>query len=125
MTGFRAQKVELGKIIFDPDEAGTYRLYLATLEEGETDWQYVRTIGGAIYYEITISADSKMTIAETPTFVTESASGSTAIHKVRKSTSTSSSSTRYLDLQGREVNGSTKGLVIRRQGNEVKKVMNR
>ena len=30
---------------------------------------------------------------------------------------------RYFDLQGREVNGSTKGLIIRRQGDEVKKVI--
>ena len=31
--------------------------------------------------------------------------------------------TRYFDLQGREVNAGTKGLVIRKQGNEVKKVV--
>jgi len=31
--------------------------------------------------------------------------------------------TRYFDLQGREVSGSTKGLIIRRQGDEVKKVL--
>ena len=30
---------------------------------------------------------------------------------------------RYFDLQGREVDGSTKGLIIRRQGDEVKKVI--
>lgn len=30
---------------------------------------------------------------------------------------------RYFDLQGREVNGATKGLLIRKQGSEVKKVM--
>ena len=30
---------------------------------------------------------------------------------------------RYFDLQGREVSGSTKGLIIRRQGDEVKKVI--
>lgn len=29
----------------------------------------------------------------------------------------------FFDLQGREVNGSTKDLLIRRQGDEVKKVI--
>jgi hypothetical protein len=30
---------------------------------------------------------------------------------------------RYYDLQGREVNGQTKGLLIRKQGNDVKKII--
>jgi hypothetical protein len=30
---------------------------------------------------------------------------------------------RYFDLQGREVSGDTKGLLIRKQGSEVKKVI--
>ena len=35
----------------------------------------------------------------------------------------SDNTVRYFDLQGREVNGATKGLLIRKQGNNVTKVM--
>ena len=46
---------------------------------------------------------------------------STGINMIRPASS--DQTVRRYDLQGREVNGSTKGLVIRRQGNEVKKVI--
>ena len=36
---------------------------------------------------------------------------------------TDENSVRYFDLQGREVSGDTKGLLIRKQGNSVKKVI--
>lgn len=116
--GYGAMSFPFAEVVFSP---GNYRFYMVTLDEGETDWQYVRTSGGAIYYEVTVDADGKMTIAEDPTYVT--VTNPTAVHSVRQQTS--DTSVRYYNLQGQKVNGSTKGLVIRKQGSEVKKVLNR
>lgn len=121
-SGFRAQSVKLGPITFEPSDAGTYRLYMATQDADETAWQYVRTEGGAFYYEITISGDGKMTVAEAPTYTVGAALSSTAIHEVRQPVTVPSSAVRYYDLNGREVDASAKGLVIRRQGNNVQKI---
>ena len=79
-------------------------------------------MGGPIYYEATVGADGKMTISETPTYISGSEVPS-AIREVSKPTVNSTSAPRYFDLQGREVDGSTKGLIIRRHGDEVKKVI--
>lgn len=99
---------------------GTYHIYMATLDEGETVWQYVRTVGGAIYYDLTVDANGKVTIADKPTFTTGGASP-TAIRSIRQQTN--DNSVRYYNLQGQEVNGSFKGLLIHKQGNEMKKVV--
>ena len=48
--------------------------------------------------------------------------GSTGIHGIF-SESTDNAPVRYFDMQGREVTGQTKGLLIRKQGNSVKKVI--
>ncbi len=117
--GLKPQKKLLGKETFAP---GTYRIYFASKADDEESWQYARTVGGPIYYEATVGADGKMTISETPTYISGSEVPS-AIREVSKPTVNSTSVPRYFDLQGREVNGSTKGLIIRRQGDEVKKVL--
>lgn len=116
--GYNAQTLN-AELTFDP---GSYRIYFATLDKGETNWQYVRTIGGPIYYDMTVTADGVVTIAETPTYTTSNP-GATAIREIRQQSTTTSSEVRYYDLQGREVNGTTKGVIIRRQGNETKKVV--
>jgi hypothetical protein len=117
--GLPDQKNLAGKCTFSP---GSYRLYFASKGDDEESWQYARTQGGAIYYEATVGADGSMTIAETPTYISGSGDPS-AIRKVGKPTVNTTSVPCYFDLQGREVNGSTKGLIIRRQGDEVKKVL--
>lgn len=99
---------------------GTYHIYMATLDEGETAWQYVRTIGGAFYYDLTVDDKGKATFAETPTFVSGEAPP-TAIRSIRQQKN--DNAIRYYNLQGQEVNGSQKGLLIRKQGNEMKKVI--
>ncbi len=119
LWGFIPQKNLLGKETFAP---GTYRIYFASKADDEESWQYARTVGGPIYYEATVGADGKMTISETPTYISGSGDPS-AIRKVGKPTVNTTSVPRYFDLQGREVSGSTKGLIIRRQGDEVKKVL--
>ena len=119
LWGLIPQKNLLGKGTFPP---GTYRIYFASKADDEESWQYARTVGGPIYYEATVGADGKMTISETPTYISGSEVPS-AIREVNKPTVNTTSVPRYFDLQGREVNGSTKGLIIRRQGDEVKKVL--
>ncbi len=114
--GYGAQSFPFAEIDLP---SGNYRLYMATLDEGETDWQYVRTVGGAFYYEVTVDADGKLTIAKEPTFIT--VTEPTAIQSVRQQTS--DTSVHYYNLQGHKLNGSAKGLVIRKQGSEVKKVI--
>lgn len=105
-------------------EPGTYRIYMASLEEGEAEWQFIRTAGGAIYYDLTVDAESKVTVADAPKYVSVPIVP-TAIREIRQTAtnSTASAATRFFDLQGREVSGSTKGLLIRKQGDETKKVM--
>ena len=91
---------------------GTYRLYLASKSENESSWQSFRaheTINRTYILEKTASGIF-LTEGEVPT-------------SIGKFTKSELSTPRYFDLQGREVNGSTKGLIIRRQGDEVKKVI--
>ncbi len=122
--GYEAQTLSLGKGTFDP---GTYRLYMATEDTGEASWQYVQTVGGGMYYELTAAADGTVTLASTPTYTDghpNLPSTPTVIRKVKTGNITPATApVRYYDLQGREVNAGTKGLVIRKQGNEVKKVV--
>lgn len=115
-TGYRAQTVTFDATFVK----GAYHIYMATLDDGETAWQYVRTVGGAFYYDLTVDANGKVMIAETPTFTTGGASP-TAIRSIRQQTN--DNSVRYYNLQGQEVSSSSKGLIIRKQGNEMKKVM--
>ena len=115
--GFSAQTVTLGQLTFEPSDAGQYHIYMATLDNKETEWQPVRTIGGPIYYNFTVAEDGTATFDDTPIY--------TGIEEIKSVSFKNDVNTpaRYFDLQGREVSGDTKGLLIRKQGNEVKKVM--
>ena len=110
-------------------EPGTYHIYVATADVGEANWQYVRTFGGCFYYDMTVEDNGTVTISTTPTFTTATAPEApeipepTGIQNILAKPIVSVEPVRYFDLQGREVNGSTKGLLIRRQGDEVKKVI--
>lgn len=123
-TGFSGEVS--GTFEFDP---GTYHIYLATVAAGETNWQYVRTVGGAIYYDLTVDANGIVTLAETPTFTTGQGTEGpeipvpTAIKNIIAKPAETTAPVRYFDLQGREVSGSTKGLLIRKHGDEVQKVL--
>lgn len=109
------------EFIFAP---GSYRLYFATLDTNETDWQYIRTIGGAFYYNMTVATDNTVTIAETPTFVASEVDA-TAIREVeiQQQPTDCPSAVRYYDLKGQEVGSDTRGLVIMKQGSTIKKVV--
>ena len=115
--GFSAQTVTLGQLKFEPSDAGQYHIYMATLDNKETEWQPVRTIGGPIYYNFTVAEDGTATFDDTPIY--------TGIEEIKSVSFKNDVNTpaRYFDLQGREVSGDTKGLLIRKQGNEVKKVI--
>ena len=91
---------------------GTYRLYLASKSENESSWQSFRaheTINRTYILEKTASGIF-LTEGEVPT-------------SIGKFTKSELSTPRFYDFQGREVNAVTKGLVIRKQGNDVKKVV--
>jgi len=98
----------------------TYRAYIESKDSREADWQTVRTVGGPFYYDITYNEAGKVSISD-PVYI--SASETTAVQSIVVDTGTSSDkSVRYFDLQGREVDADTHGLVIIKQGNTVKKV---
>lgn len=103
-------------------EPGSYRIYFATQDVGEVNWQYIRTVGGAFYYDMSVAADGAVTIASVPTFVALESDVPLAIHKEYQSTLTASPIIRYYDLQGREVGSDARGLVIMKQGDMIKKV---
>ena len=118
MWGFNSWS-DSDKLTFKP---GAYHVYFATLDVGEENWQYMRTIGGAFYYDMTVAADGTVTIADVPTF-TASSEIPSAIHEIRQQPAAVSSEVRYYDLQGRELSSPAQGFIIRRQGNETKKIM--
>lgn len=98
---------------------GEYRLYMASRDYRDTEWQPMRIVNvGPIYYNMTVAADGTTTIGKTPI--------ATAIERIAydaKEAEDPNAPVRYFDLQGREVPGDTKGLLIRKQGNSVKKVI--
>jgi len=97
----------------------TYHACLESKDERETDWQKVRTIGGAFYYEITCDRDGEVTISD-PIFVSKETP--TAIQSVTTNVG-EDDVVRYYDMHGRQVDSSTRGLLIRKQGSDVKKIM--
>jgi hypothetical protein len=97
---------------------GTYYAYFASKAIQEPTYQALRQIGGKYnVYTITIHEDRSVTIDKKE----ETDVLPTAIHPI--SYSSDAATTRYYDLQGRELNGPSKGLVIRKQGNTVRKVI--
>lgn len=118
--GFNAWNGTVEECTFEP---GSYRIYFATLDVDEVDWQYIRTIGGAFYYDLTVTAGGEVTIANDPTFVTIAPEATPVRDIPQQQPGLSPSVVRYYDLQGREVGATAKGLVIVRQGNSVKKIV--
>jgi hypothetical protein len=98
---------------------GTYYAYLASKANQESTYQPLKQIGGKYnLYTITIHEDRSVTVdkKEEVDNVPRPTGIQTPI------ATQSDASARYFDLQGREVSPATKGLLIRKQGNEVKKV---
>ncbi|MBP3845806.1 MAG: C10 family peptidase [Prevotella sp.] len=117
--GFSSSDEESIKIPINLEDlaAGNYKVYFRTKDKRDSDYQKVHCIGGDFFVELTKNNDG--TIATSSDAIPEP-SPVEIVHK-----ESISNTDRYFDLQGRELNGSTKGLLIRRQGDEVKKVMNR
>ena len=97
-------------------QPGEYRVYFASKANQEDTPKAIKSVGGAVGYTLTVDESETMTLSASKSPIV------TAISNVKKASS-ANESTSYFDLQGREVNGSTKGLIIRRQGDEVKKVI--
>lgn len=100
---------------------GVYRLYVGAKNSRDKRWQLVRRSEGLVNsYQVTITdgtinslvSDASDTWKDTPTAI-----------QVITAKESNGNTVRYYDLQGREVSPSTKGLLIRKQGNEVKKVI--
>ncbi len=109
-----------GSFFFNKVKAGNYRVFLASKALTELSCQPVRCTGGAPYYEITIDG-SNVTISEMKMFTPEE-ENPTAIKSLETNNDTSAP-VQYYDLQGRKVDGSSRGLLIRKQGNKVEKVI--
>ena len=100
---------------------GTYRLYVASFAAKDIRWQLVRPREGEVSnYIVTISPDGNITW-QTSTDDQWTIDAPTAIQA--PIATQSDASVRYFDLHGYDVNPSTKGLLIRKQGNEIKKVI--
>ena len=99
---------------------GEYHVFVASKDEWDKDWRLVRRSEGVVNSCILTVSDGSITIENT-TDDTWNNNTTTGISVLPASGI--SNSTRYFDLQGREVSGDTKGLLIRKQGNEVKKVI--
>ena len=113
--GYGYSSYNSGNVKVDELPAGTYKAYLASKAEKEDGYSKVRCTGGMIYYMISKDESGVITVSDAQNFET----GITqSLYP-----SLSSSSVRYYNLQGQEVNGSFKGLLIRKQGNEMKKVV--
>jgi len=101
---------------------GTYRLYVGSRTADDSSWQLVRPKEGEINSYLITKTDEGVTWEECRTDLW-SIGVPTSIHPVVKSMPNTNAPLRFFDLQGREVNAGTKGLVIRKQGNDVKKVV--
>jgi len=99
---------------------GTYRLYVASRTAEDTQWQLVRPLEGQVNNFIVTKSPDGVTWQES-TDDLWSINVTTAIQS--PVATPSDASVRYFDLQGREVPSTAKGLLIRKQNNEVKKVM--
>ena len=93
---------------------GNYRLYAGTLSSLEETWQPIRCNESYNNSYLLTITEGKASLKK------EENANWTDIQGLRFE---NNSSIRYFDLQGREVSPSTKGLLIRKHGNEVKKVI--
>ena len=97
---------------------GTYQLYLGSKSTEESSYQYVRTVGGILTYTLTVNADGKMTVSE----------GEQITNGIASVTAPADNHlTKTYDLQGRALPTGSRlgqqGVVIIKQGNQVKKVL--
>lgn len=87
-------------------KAGNYRVFLASKDDNETEYQPVRCLGGSICYPVTINADGTMTIGKKEMMV---ATNMTPVMMQENRAYDS----RLYDLQGRQLSVPTqKGIYI-------------
>lgn len=108
--GFKAQSLS---DVLDFNSGNNYRLYIASKDNRETDWQPLRTVGGPIKYNLNVSTSGTVTVEDEPIY--------TNIYNVK--TLKQDTKQKYYTIDGKQTDNSTKGLVIVKQGNMVKKVI--
>ncbi len=94
---------------------GTYRLFVGSRGAEDSKWQLVRPKEGCINSYIIVKSGTDVTWEES-----KSDLWATTIQPITINTSAPA---QYFDLQGRKVDGSAKGLFIRKQGSDVKKII--
>lgn len=102
--------------IFPMIKAGSYKLYVGSKSTAESSYQIVRGEGGPIVYNLTVSSDGKLSV--------DKENQTTGIHNVWSASSNLPS--RFYDLNGKELpsaNSITHGVLIMKQGKDVKKIL--
>jgi hypothetical protein len=95
---------------------GEYRLFVGSMDDRDTDWRLVHRQNSQVCnYIVNINQG----IPSIQSSIDDN--WVTAVQSIVSNNA--NASVRYFDLQGRETSPATKGLLIRKQGNEVKKVI--
>ncbi len=97
---------------------GEYRIFVGSMDDSDSNWRLVRRSDNQVSNYIVVVSNGIP--------VLQSSSDDTwqnVTTAIRSAKVLDEAPTRFFDLQGREVDASTKGLVIRRQGSEVKKII--
>ena len=87
---------------------GQYKLYIGVKRNSDSKWTLVRTIGGEVWYNISVASDGTVTLDETPVY--------TGITAPKVYTGVSKAAGRFkgtYDLQGRSVNSDYRGVMIK------------
>ena len=92
------------KIISIP-QAGSYRVYFASKDKRDSKPRAIRNEGGAIGYTMTVDNAGKITLSEEKTPLLPTGIAAPSVTRI--------ASSRFFDLQGREVKTPTRGLYIR------------
>jgi len=95
---------------------GTYRLFAGSRTEEDSKWQLIRPTEGVANSYIVKKSGNDITYEESTNDL-----WATAVKPIV--VKGSDAPARYFDIQGREVSKNTRGLLIRKQGNDVRKVM--
>lgn len=97
--------------------SGTYKVYMASKSTSESSYQYVRSYGGPIVYNLTKATDGTYKVD-----LDDNSSTGIDLHIVKESDLTT---TRFYDLNGHLLSGepSAHGIFIMKQGNKTKKII--
>ena len=113
-TGIGATSTTLSNCSFDANTV--YYVYLASKDTRDTEWQPIRTVGGAFYYTLRSDAYGNATFDDNLNFAND-------VKDVNVPVMDADAPTTYYNLNGQAVPASNKGITIVRQGNKTRKVL--